>query len=185
MLSVVTKITIGVARVVRGAMRAVGAWLGRGQPGMSVQGLVSVTPPSATEAAALRGSSTPPSPPAPSSTPAALAPPAAAAPSPPAPSSGSGAKETPPAVRLEVLAHGEPETLVRGCVGCGLMTGSYCDLCFAEVRVPTERWAARQMTPLCSTCDNAYGRCHDCRGLTWCTPPPWRNTCPQTWYSYD
>ena len=79
LLSVVTKITIDVARVVRGAVRAVGAWPGRGQPGMSIQGLVSVTPPSATEAAALRRSSPPPSPPAPRSTPAAAAPPPAAA----------------------------------------------------------------------------------------------------------
>ena len=40
--------------------------------------------------------------------------------------------------------------------------------------MPLEEWAVGQMTPLCSYCDNMHDECHFCRGLSWCTPAPWR-----------
>jgi len=51
---------------------------------------------------------------------------------------------------LEVLAYGTAEMLCRPCVDCGLYTGRYCDYCTGASRIPSEQWAAGQMTPLCS-----------------------------------
>ena len=53
---------------------------------------------------------------------------------------------------LNVLAFGDEATLNRACVDCGLITGSFCDFCLAAVRLPHERWAGNQMTPLCTYC---------------------------------
>jgi len=77
---------------------------------------------------------------------------------------------------LEVLAIGDEKTLCRPCVDCGLRTGNFCDgvnssECFATVRVPTERWAPRQRTPLCTRCDWSAKACHYCRKVHFCTPP--------------
>ena len=55
---------------------------------------------------------------------------------------------------LGVLAYGDQEMLTRPCVDCGLLTGRFCDWCFAADRLPNEEWADGQMTPLCSDCDN-------------------------------
>ena len=79
-----------------------------------------------------------------------------------------------PAPRMEVLACGSEEQLLRPCVDCGLITGRFCDYCLAETRVPSEEWAENQMTPLCSRCDWKHGACHYCRGCLWVTPPPHR-----------
>ena len=77
-------------------------------------------------------------------------------------------------VALQVLAAGDVGRLWRPCVECGLKTGCFCDYCYAEDRLPGENWANGQLTPLCSKCDNAFDKCHFCRGLKWCTPPPWQ-----------
>ena len=74
---------------------------------------------------------------------------------------------------LALAAAGVPATLCRPCEDCGLITGRFCDSCFAIDRVPSEVWAAGQLTPLCSSCRNRYGKCHYCRGMTWVTEPPW------------
>ena len=60
--------------------------------------------------------------------------------------------------------------LFRPCVDCGLMTGCFCDWCFAAERSPKEVWAERQKTPLCTKCDTKFKCCHYCKGLHWCTP---------------
>ena len=75
------------------------------------------------------------------------------------------------AERIEVLAWGSPRTLTRPCVDCGLVTGRYCDWCFAASRLPDERWAPGQRTLLCSNCDNRFDACHFCRGVMWATLP--------------
>ena len=74
---------------------------------------------------------------------------------------------------LALAAAGVPATLCRPCEDCGLITGRFCDSCFAIDRVPSEVWAASQLTPLSSSCRNRYGKCHYCRGMTWVTAPPW------------
>ena len=75
---------------------------------------------------------------------------------------------------LQTLAAGDVETLCRPCVDCGLETGCFCDHCCAEDRLPGEEWAKGQHTPLCTKCDSTFDKCHFCRGLKWCTPPPWQ-----------
>ena len=65
--------------------------------------------------------------------------------------------------RIEVLAWGSSNILTRPCVDCGRRTGRFCDWCYAADRLPLERWAAGQHTPLCSHCDNRYDKCHFCR----------------------
>ena len=72
---------------------------------------------------------------------------------------------------MTVIAASDIETLYRPCVDCGRKTGSYCDFCKAVDRVPSEKWADRQQTPLCTACDYRYDACHFCRELHWCTPP--------------
>ena len=65
-------------------------------------------------------------------------------------------------------------------LGCGLYTGCYCDGndwgdCFAADRLPRERWANNQRTPLCTACDRRFGMCHFCRGQLWACPPAHRD----------
>ena len=74
--------------------------------------------------------------------------------------------------KFEVLALGDAKMLYRPCVDCRLMTGRFCDRCYAADRMPDEEWATGQLTPLCSQCDNKHDACHFCRGQSWCTPPP-------------
>ena len=76
-------------------------------------------------------------------------------------------------VAMETQACGSEEELIRPCVDCGMWTGCFCDHCCAADRLPNERWSEGQMTPLCSSCDNARDACHFCFGRSWCTPPPW------------
>jgi len=87
-------------------------------------------------------------------------------------------------MELVVQAYGDKETLFRPCVDCGLMTGRFCDgleqgshaawqggFCSAQDRLPDEKWAVCQSTPLCSSCEVMFGACHFCRRVAWCTPP--------------
>ena len=74
---------------------------------------------------------------------------------------------------LEVLCFGDKETLYRPCVDCGRYTGRYCDYCLAADRIPSETWAPGQATPLCSSCDDNYDRCHYCRGIHMARPFTW------------
>ena len=76
------------------------------------------------------------------------------------------------AADIEILAAGDIQTLCRPCVDCSRFTGSYCDHCYAVDRMPNERWAVGQGTPLCTVCDHRYRACHFCRGLHWCAPRP-------------
>ena len=87
--------------------------------------------------------------------------------------SGGGFFEgmAPDDARIEVLCSGTPEQLNRPCVDCGLVTGNYCNWCFAVERIPSEKWQPNQNTPLCSHCERAWTACHFCRGIDWCTPP--------------
>ena len=64
--------------------------------------------------------------------------------------------------------------LLRPCVDCGQVTGCFCDWCYAKARLPKEPWEDAQKTPLCTACDEKVHACHFCRGMQWCTPPPWR-----------
>ena len=79
---------------------------------------------------------------------------------------------------IDVLARGDAQIFYRPCSDCGLHTGCYCDYCFAVHRVPSERWADGQFTPLCNACDNARGRCRFCRGVHMETPVPRGNPDP-------
>ena len=75
---------------------------------------------------------------------------------------------------LGILAAGDMDTLNRPCVDCGLITGCFCDDCYAKDRDPDARWAKNQHTPLCTHCDRQFGACHYCRGMHWAPPPPHR-----------
>jgi hypothetical protein len=79
-------------------------------------------------------------------------------------------------MELVVEAFGDEKFLFRPCVDCGLMTGNYCEtmrqlghelwqggVCLAEDRIPNEKWASGQSTPLCSLCERKHGACHFCR----------------------
>ena len=59
------------------------------------------------------------------------------------------------------------EILCRPCVDCGTPTENCCDAspqhCLAAQRMPAEPWARNQLTPLCPTCDEAWGMCRFCR----------------------
>ncbi|OLP89578.1 hypothetical protein AK812_SmicGene28942 [Symbiodinium microadriaticum] len=82
--------------------------------------------------------------------------------------------------RLIVSTAISTEELCRPCVDCGLYTGCYCDGndwgdCFAADRLPRERWANNQRTPLCTACDRRFGMCHFCRGQLWACPPAHRD----------
>ena len=74
---------------------------------------------------------------------------------------------------IEVLARGTEADFIRECVDCGQWTGRFCDYCLAADRIPGEKWADGQATPLCSLCDNSRDKCHYCFRKHWCTPPPW------------
>ena len=81
-------------------------------------------------------------------------------------------------VPLQILAYAPPDDewiLVRPCVDCGLLTGRFCDYCFASERFPNgdadgRGWARGQLTPLCSLCDNERDGCRYCWDL-WVTKP--------------
>ena len=88
---------------------------------------------------------------------------------------GINANITMAGIDMTVLAVGDAEMLTRPCVDCGLVTGRFCDYCYAKDRVPSEEWAEGQLTPLCSTCDWKFGMCHFCKGLVWCVPPTRRS----------
>ena len=84
----------------------------------------------------------------------------------------------PATTKFEALCFAPEGVLIRSCVDCGRVTGRFCDgiiaECYAEDRVPGEKWGRGQRTPLCSECDNRKLACHFCRGLSWRTPPEWR-----------
>ena len=81
-------------------------------------------------------------------------------------------------VPLQILAYAPPDDewiLVRPCVDCGLLTGRFCDYCYAFERFPNgdadgRGWARGQLTPLCSLCDNERDGCRYCWDL-WVTKP--------------
>jgi hypothetical protein len=72
--------------------------------------------------------------------------------------------------QMQIITCSDTDTLYRPCVDCGRKTGCFCDNCKAKDRVPSEKWADNQQTPLCTDCDRQYYECHFCRGLQWCTP---------------
>ena len=81
------------------------------------------------------------------------------------------------AIVVACLAEGPTmNVLIRPCADCGLWTGNYCDHCYAADRYPDQQWAAGQMTPLCTDCDQAHDACHFCRREMWCTHAPWDYT---------
>jgi hypothetical protein len=88
----------------------------------------------------------------------------------------------------EVHANDDAEDLqlnqmIRPCVDCGRYTGGYCvgvgiedgpeDNCFAMDWLPAEPWCCGQPTPLCTSCERAYGFCHFCRKIASCRPFAW------------
>ena len=88
----------------------------------------------------------------------------------------------------EVHANGDAEDLqlnqmIRPCVDCGRYTGGYCvgigiedgpeDNCFSMDWLPAEPWCCGQPTPLCTSCERAYGFCHFCRKIASCRPFAW------------
>ena len=73
---------------------------------------------------------------------------------------------------LQVSAVGDSKMMHRPCVDCGLVTGCFCDYCFAQDRDPTGEYAEGQHTPLCTDCDRKFDMCHFCRKMMWATPPP-------------
>ena len=76
--------------------------------------------------------------------------------------------------QMDILAWGTEEMLTRPRVDCGQITGGFCDYCMAAYRIPKEKWAAGQRTPLCSACDRTHDCCHFCRHEIWVRPPAWR-----------
>ena len=81
-------------------------------------------------------------------------------------------------VPFQVLAAStqeNPTILIRECVDCGLLTGRFCDDCYAAERFPLgdangSGLAQGQLTPLCSSCDNWRDGCRYCRDI-WVTKP--------------
>ena len=71
------------------------------------------------------------------------------------PSDKTGAAEHGQAT-LEGLFFGDTETLYR-----------------PLRRIPNETWTPGQATPLCSSCDDNYDRCHYCRGIHMARPFTW------------
>ena len=76
-------------------------------------------------------------------------------------------------VAMSVSAFAEDAAMLyRPCVDCGRRTYNYCEgNCLARRRVPTEGWAAGQITPHCEFCEQKYVVCHFCRKCHWITPP--------------
>ena len=70
---------------------------------------------------------------------------------------------------LYVYAVGSEEELNRPCVDCDVKTGSFCDHCLAEDRMPDEHWCRGQHTPFCTKCDRLWDACRFCRGES--SPP--------------
>ena len=68
--------------------------------------------------------------------------------------------------------------LLRPCVDCGFVSGSFCDgrivPCFAEDWLGSkhEDWSDNQFTPHCTACDARYKYCHFYLGKDWVTPEP-------------
>ena len=56
-----------------------------------------------------------------------------------------------PEAALLTFARGPGNILLRACVDCGLRTGSFCDFCLAQDRVPGEVWAPGQPPPSAPT----------------------------------
>ena len=77
------------------------------------------------------------------------------------------------------LAYGSCDELCRPCVDCSLCAGCFCEgdgeECYAADRMPHERWADNQLTPLCTACDRKHDMCHFCRGIPWVMPPAHRD----------
>ena len=72
-----------------------------------------------------------------------------------------------------VATEGQGELFKRPCADCGRVTTNFCIGCRAAERFPREPWVEGQMTPLCRVCDDKHNEhCHFCRGVAWCTPPP-------------
>ena len=70
-------------------------------------------------------------------------------------------------ISMEVLAYGNENMLIRPCVDCARITGSFCDFCRAADRCPDQKWADRQMTPLCTVCcHEKHHKCRFCRAET-------------------
>ena len=79
------------------------------------------------------------------------------------------------AVANKVGRDGKIVSLLRPCVDCGLVTGSFCESsCFAEDWLGSkhEDWNDNQSTPRCTACDARYKHCHFCLGKAWVTPEP-------------
>ena len=83
-----------------------------------------------------------------------------------------------------IVSVGSADDFLRPCVDCGERTGNFCEtptqqgsehwqggVCLAETWVPSEGWAEKQRTPLCTRCEGARGACHFCLKIHWCTPP--------------
>ena len=81
--------------------------------------------------------------------------------------------QTADSLSMAVLCFGATSMLCRPCVDCGQYTGRFCDYCEASDRIPSEQWAYRQLTPLCSACDWCYHMCHYCRGVHSARPFAW------------
>ena len=79
-------------------------------------------------------------------------------------------QQSPP---MEVLCASTEVQLTQPCVDCGQWTGSFCDYCFIEQRMPNEGFAPGQMTPLCTHCDRVQEACHYCLEIPWCRPRAW------------
>ena len=99
----------------------------------------------------------------------------------PGPSSGTMTKAD---LLQGIVSVGSADDFLRPCVDCGERTGNYCEtptplgsehwqggVCLAETWVPSEGWAEKQRTPLCTRCEGARGACHYCIKNQWCTPP--------------
>ena len=59
--------------------------------------------------------------------------------------------------KMEVLAAGDPQTLTRPCIDCGLITGRFCDFCLAKDRFPMK----------CGVMDNTLPCAATVRTSTW------------------
>ena len=66
-------------------------------------------------------------------------------------------------VIMGIMAAGDKAMLCRPCVDCGVKTSGFCDFCYAKDRLPNEKWADKQRTPLCIPCDRDYDKCRFCR----------------------
>ena len=79
------------------------------------------------------------------------------------------------AVANKIGRDGKIVPLLRPCVDCGLVTGSFCESrCFAEDWLGSihEDWNDNQFTPHCTVCTARCKYCHFCRHKDWCMPEP-------------